>query len=65
MSQETAIVVTEIRAGYGRRTILHGFSFSLTKGEIVSLIGPNVLEIHEIIQESGVLLIPVRGVDWP
>jgi heme-degrading monooxygenase HmoA len=27
--------------------------------------GPNVLEIHEIIQESGVLLIPVRGVDWP
>jgi heme-degrading monooxygenase HmoA len=27
--------------------------------------GPDVLEIHAVIQESGVLLIPVRGVDWP
>jgi iron complex transport system ATP-binding protein len=41
MSQETAIVATEIRAGYGRRTVLHDFSFSLARGEIVSLIGPN------------------------
>jgi iron complex transport system ATP-binding protein len=41
MSQETAIVATEIRAGYGRRTVLHDFSFSLARGEVVSIIGPN------------------------
>jgi heme-degrading monooxygenase HmoA len=37
----------------------------VTRGPTDMFSGPNVLEIHEIIQESGVLLIPVRGVDWP
>jgi heme-degrading monooxygenase HmoA len=37
----------------------------VTRGPTDMFSGPNVLEIHEIIQETGVLLIPVRGVDWP
>ncbi|MEW6296591.1 MAG: antibiotic biosynthesis monooxygenase [Thermodesulfobacteriota bacterium] len=26
---------------------------------------PYALEIYEVVQEHGVLLLPVRGVDWP
>jgi heme-degrading monooxygenase HmoA len=26
---------------------------------------PHALDIYEVVQENGVILIPVRGLDWP
>ncbi len=35
------IEFSDVRSGYGKREVLHGVSFSVEKGEILSLIGPN------------------------
>ena len=35
------IEFSKVRAGYGFREILHGIDFTVNRGEIVSLIGPN------------------------
>jgi ABC-type branched-subunit amino acid transport system ATPase component len=41
VSEETALCVEEITAGYGGAEILHGVSVRVGRGEIVTIVGPN------------------------
>ncbi|WP_278265968.1 ABC transporter ATP-binding protein [Nocardia sp. AG03] len=35
------ITVSDLRAGYGAATVLHGVSFSVEQGEVCAILGPN------------------------
>jgi len=37
----SGIEATDLRAGYGTQEVLHGLSFAVRSGEVVSILGPN------------------------
>ncbi|PXX63125.1 amino acid/amide ABC transporter ATP-binding protein 2 (HAAT family) [Nocardia tenerifensis] len=41
MSEESFLVVTELRAGYGGAQVLHGLSFAVRRGEVCAILGAN------------------------
>jgi iron complex transport system ATP-binding protein len=53
------LILKDLRAGYGRRTVLHDLSLSVAQGEITSVVGPNSSGKSTLLKTiAGVL--PVR-----
>lgn len=54
-----ALILKDLRAGYGRRTVLHDLSLSVAQGEITSVVGPNSSGKSTLLKTIAGLL-PVR-----
>ncbi|MGQ4556583.1 ATP-binding cassette domain-containing protein [Halobellus sp. GM3] len=61
-SAQTALLeVTDLKAGYGQLTIIDGITFSITEGEIISIVGPNGAGKTTLMNTLGGLLEPQGG----
>jgi len=61
MELKPLIQVEEISFGYTRKTVLNEISFSIGKGEIVTLLGPNGCGKSTLIKILLGLLRPAHG----
>ena len=53
--------VSDLCAGYGGRTVLHGATFTLRAGECAALLGPNGSGKTTLIKLANGLLTPSEG----
>jgi branched-chain amino acid transport system ATP-binding protein len=53
--------VSDLRAGYGELTVINGVSFSISEGDIISIVGPNGAGKTTLMNTLGGLLEPQSG----
>jgi ABC-2 type transport system ATP-binding protein len=64
-----AVAVTDLRMRYGTKDVLHGVSFAVNPGEVVTLLGPNgagkttIIEILEGFRSPSAGVVDVLGSD--
>lgn len=61
MEKQNAIIVTDITKSYNKTTALHGINFSVEKGSLFGLIGPDGAGKSTIIRILASLLLPDSG----
>ncbi len=61
MKDDSLLLANNIYAGYGKKEVLFGVSFSVREGEILGLIGPNGSGKSTILKVISGLLTPSRG----
>jgi ABC-type branched-subunit amino acid transport system ATPase component len=61
MSNEAALVVDAVTAGYGGGDVLHEVSFTVPRGEITCVVGPNGAGKSTLMAAISGLLRPSRG----
>lgn len=59
---EQRLVLQNIRAGYGKKEILHGVSFTVKPGEILAIIGTNGAGKSTVLKVIAGLLSPREGI---
>ncbi len=65
----TAVAVSDLRMRYGTKDVLHGVSFAIQRGEVVTLLGPNgagkttIIEILEGFRSPSAGAVEVLGID--
>ncbi|MEI8186353.1 MAG: ABC transporter ATP-binding protein [Chlorobiaceae bacterium] len=60
--EQNVLTFKDVSAGYKHRKVLENVSFSISKGEFVSLIGPNGCGKSTLLKTAAALLKPVSGV---
>jgi ABC-2 type transport system ATP-binding protein len=64
-----AVTVSDLRMRYGAKDVLHGVSFAVERGEVVTLLGPNgagkttIIEILEGFRAPSAGAVDVLGID--
>jgi ABC-type branched-subunit amino acid transport system ATPase component len=66
IEKETAVVLRaeDIRAGYGKKEVLHGVTLEVRRGEIVALVGANGAGKSTLLKVVAGLLKPTAGRIW-
>jgi len=65
----TAVAVSDLRMRYGTKDVLHGVTFEVGRGEVVTLLGPNgagkttIIEILEGFRNPSAGAVEVLGID--
>jgi ABC-2 type transport system ATP-binding protein len=65
----SAVAVSDLRMRYGAKDVLHGVSFAVERGEVVTLLGPNgagkttIIEILEGFRSPSAGVVEVLGTD--
>ena len=55
------IEIKDLRAGYGKKEILHGVSLDIKNGEILSVVGPNGCGKSTLLKVLAGIIKPVSG----
>ncbi len=61
MEKKPLLEIEDLSVGYGKRTVVSGLDFSVDKGEILSVIGPNGTGKSTILKTLSFELKPVKG----